>query len=109
MSDTHVPQGGGQQWSCWSPQDQKEAAMWWTVKIQSDAGETSKQYRTQADTWEQALADVSALFQPETADFDIDISPASPGPAWEWPVNDLGGQDPAPKYGRDENDLDQEV
>jgi hypothetical protein len=41
---------------------------WWTVKVQSDAGETSREYRTQADTWEQALADVSALFPPEEAE-----------------------------------------
>jgi hypothetical protein len=41
--------------------------------------------------------------------FDVDLSPASPGPAWEWPVNDLGGQDPAPKHGKDENDLDEEA
>lgn len=53
---------------------------------------------------------------------DLDISPASPGPAWEWPketeaqpglrfrhVNDLGGQDPAPRFGADENDLDEEA
>lgn len=59
---------------------------WWTVKVQSDAGEPSVQYRTEAETWEQALADVSALFQPdelpgelraefERGDYDIVVSP----------------------------------
>lgn len=38
---------------------------WWTVKVQSDDGEESRQYRTQAETWEQALADISALFPAE--------------------------------------------
>jgi hypothetical protein len=58
---------------------------WWTVKVQDDAGD-GVQYRTRARTWEQALADISALFPPEEA------------------VNDLGGQDPAPRFGRDELD-----
>jgi hypothetical protein len=41
------------------------ALKWWTVRVQSDEGEPSKQYRTQAETWEQALADISHLFPPE--------------------------------------------
>lgn len=38
---------------------------WWTVKVQSDDGEESRQYRTQAETWDEALADISDLFRPE--------------------------------------------
>lgn len=55
------------------------------------------------------LAQLAKEREEATVTFDVDLSPASPGPAWEWPVNDLGGQDPHPSGGTDENDLDQEV
>lgn len=37
---------------------------WWTVKVTSDDGEEHS-YRTQAGTWDEALADISDLFRPE--------------------------------------------
>lgn len=114
MSDSHVPQGGGREWACGLPEHEPEPGSVWDA-----AGTwrpTAEQHRAtfpltgkcRNHSLERITRDKDSDWEPMVT-FDVDLRPASPGPAWEWPVNDLGGQPEAPRFGADENDTDQEV
>jgi hypothetical protein len=47
----------------WKPVSQP--VQWYTVSVSPDNGEVPYRYRTQASSWEHALAGISALFPPE--------------------------------------------